>query len=102
MASERATARPGAPLSERGPRAKLGEPLSRSQRALLTALVSGATLTECARSMSKSTSTLGTHLGRAKARLGARTTEQACVLFDRAERAVASLETAVAVPDGIL
>lgn len=67
---------------------KQGHPLTGQESRVLELLTSGNSMKGAARLMGVEASTAQTHAARAKAKLGAASTEQAAVIYDRAKRAV--------------
>lgn len=65
-----------------------GKPLSRKQAWVIERVASGARIVEIARDAGMSKSSVKTALLRAQAKLGARTPEQATVLYERLLRSV--------------
>lgn len=66
---------------------QLGKPLTPTETDVMLRVVeNGETIMEISRAICKSPSTIATHLYRIKAKLGAKTTEQAAVFFDRTRR----------------
>lgn len=62
---------------------KLGDPLSPKQAALMDALLEGSTISKISENTGMSQSTVSTHMGRVRIKLGAKTTLQAGVIYDR-------------------
>lgn len=65
---------------------KLGRPLSPSEARVFELLTAGKSMKAAARLMGVAANTTQTHAARARVKLGARSNEQAAVLFDRARR----------------
>lgn len=66
----------------------MARPLTETETAVMRLLVDeGLTIVRAAKRLELAPSTVSTHLGRASEKLGARTTVQAAVLFDRRRRA---------------
>lgn len=73
------------PMSQYKPAA--GKRLTPTEISIMLRVVQdGETLLEIAAALGRSTSTIATHLYRVRCKLGAKTTEQAAVFFDRAGR----------------
>lgn len=68
-------------------RPALGNPLTPTETAVMVRVIeNGETCMEISKAVFRSPSTIATHLHRIKAKLGAKTLEQAAVFFDRARR----------------
>jgi DNA-binding NarL/FixJ family response regulator len=67
----------------------MGNDLTRKQAAIMGHIADGMKITDIAAQTGMAVSTVNTHLERSKRKLGAKTTTQAAVLFDRLKRAMA-------------
>lgn len=74
--------------------------LTETERKILIQLCTGNRLHKIAEKLERSVSTVGTHLHRACVKLGAKTPEHACVIFDRLERAEAPKGAAFSAATG--